>query len=159
MSTTIYEQMRQRLPETLKDPVLFIERDLIRLLIGEADVFRARSKDGSVTDKQMLDLIGKSITQTQEAIDIYMSSKNPTQADELLDDMTVLLAWRKKWTPEAPKCLSVEETEAELVPVLDQIKAMEKEGAAMGLAMKHLKTTGKPVDGTIVKELVQKIRS
>jgi uncharacterized protein len=56
----------------------------------------------------------------------------------------------------APPTLSLEQIEAALAPVADQIKNAPKEGMAMGIAMKSL--AGQPVDSDDVKQAIAAIR-
>lgn len=60
----------------------------------------------------------------------------------------------REWVPAS---LTVDQIQAELEPVADQIKAAPKDGAAIGVAMKTL--AGKPVESDDVRAVVQAIRS
>jgi uncharacterized protein len=64
------------------------------------------------------------------------------------------LALIREWVPPT---LSLEQIEAALAPVTDQIKTAPKDGMAMGIAMKTL--AGQPVDSDVVKQAVTAIRS
>jgi uncharacterized protein len=64
------------------------------------------------------------------------------------------LALIREWVPPA---LSLEQIEAALAPVADQIKAAPKDGMAMGIAMKTL--AGQPVDSDDVKQAIAALRS
>jgi uncharacterized protein YqeY len=64
------------------------------------------------------------------------------------------LALIREWVPPT---LSLEQIEAALAPVADQIKAAPKDGMAMGIAMKTL--AGQPVDSDEVKQAIAAIRS
>ena len=68
------------------------------------------------------------------------------------------------WTPEeialigewVPASLGLDQIQAALAPLADQIQAAPKDGMAMGLAMKAL--AGQPVDSDDVKAAVAAIR-
>jgi uncharacterized protein len=64
------------------------------------------------------------------------------------------LALIREWVPPT---LSLEQIEAALAPVAEQIKAAPKEGMAMGVAMKTL--AGQPVDSDDVKQAIAALRS
>ena len=64
------------------------------------------------------------------------------------------LALIREWVPPT---LSLEQIEAALAPVADQIKAAPKDGMAMGIAMKTL--AGQPVDSDDVKQAIAALRS
>jgi uncharacterized protein len=64
------------------------------------------------------------------------------------------LALIREWVPPT---LSLEQIEAALAPVADQIKAAPKDGMAMGIAMKTL--AGQPVDSDDVKQAITAFRS
>ena len=64
------------------------------------------------------------------------------------------LALIREWVPPT---LSLEQIEAALAPVAEQIKAAPKDGMAMGVAMKTL--AGQPVDSDDVKQAIAALRS
>jgi uncharacterized protein YqeY len=64
------------------------------------------------------------------------------------------LALIREWVPPT---LSLEQIEAALAPVADQIKNAPKDGMAMGIAMKTL--AGQPVDSDDVKQAIAALRS
>jgi uncharacterized protein YqeY len=64
------------------------------------------------------------------------------------------LALIREWVPPS---LSLEQIEAALAPVAEQIRAAPKDGMAMGVAMKTL--AGQPVDSDDVKHAIAALRS
>ena len=58
-----------------------------------------------------------------------------------------------------PKTLGEDDVVALLAPVTQGIRAAANDGAATGVAMKHLKTTGAAVDGKVVSAAVRRIRA
>jgi hypothetical protein len=57
-----------------------------------------------------------------------------------------------------PQTLSVEHITEALSPVADAIRAAKADGAAMGVAMKHLKASGAAVEAGDVQRAVKGLR-
>ena len=55
--------------------------------------------------------------------------------------------------------LSVDAVTEALAPLAEALRAAKSDGHAMGLAMKHLKTSGAVVESAAVQEAIKRVRS
>jgi uncharacterized protein YqeY len=131
---TIVQRMRAQLAESMK------ARDSVRT--NFLRYWIAQLTLGTGAEVADADAIKKMRGILKEA------KSNPTSFSE------AELALIREWVPPT---LSLEQIEAALAPVADQIKAAPKDGMAMGIAMKTL--AGQPVDSDEVKQAIAAIRS
>ncbi len=131
---TIVQRMRAQLAESMK------ARDSVRT--NFLRYWIAQLTLGTGAEVEDADAIKKMRGVLKEA------KSGPTSFSE------AELALIREWVPPA---LGLEQIEAALAPVADQIKTAPKDGMAMGIAMKTL--AGQPVDSDDVKQVIAALRS
>jgi uncharacterized protein len=138
----LLESIKKRSLEATKGRRV-VERNVLRFVIGEVQLMEIRQKK-TLPDEQIATIIRKTIENNKEAL-----SHRP---DEKLEQENRIL------TELLPSTLSQEEIESVLVVQLESIRACGNDGQAMGVAMKHLKSSGVSVLGDDVKAVVSKLR-
>lgn len=125
-----------------------LERDILRVALGE--IQNAENRGQVVTDDEAAKIIRKLIKSNSETL---------ASAGERAELKTKLEEENKILESLLPQQWSIDRIVQELAGLADQIKAAKSEGQATGVAMKHLKSQGAPVEGKDVGEAVKKIRS
>lgn len=139
------DDIRTRMKEAMKAQRV-VERDILRLALGEIQRVEA-TKGADLTDEDAHKIIRKIIKSNEETRD---SAGDRAELITKIEQELVILESL------LPKLWGVDEIVA-AVPA-DEIKAAKSDGQATGVAMKHLKAAGAPVDGKTVTEAVKKIR-
>jgi uncharacterized protein YqeY len=143
----LVNELRARMTEAMrgKDDVA---KNIYRLAYSEMQLASARAgKD--VNDDEVIAILKKLVKSNEETLAV---ATDATQRETLAREIALLTAM-------LPRTLSVPEIVAALAPVADAIRAAGNDGQATGVAMKHLKSTGSPVDGKTVAAAVKQIRS
>ena len=143
----ILDELKARMNGALrgKDEVA---KNIYRLAYSEMQLASARSgKD--VNDDEVIAILKKLVKSNEETLAV---ATDATQRETLAREIALLTAM-------LPRTLSVPEIVAALAPVADAIRAAGNDGQATGVAMKHLKSTGAPVDGKNVAAAVKQLRS
>jgi uncharacterized protein YqeY len=146
--STLVQKMRSRLPETMKDPTLSIEKDVLRLVLGEVQLLEGSNKPAG--DTQVEQLIRKTIEGNKE----MLAHLPPT--DDRRPKLEVELGILERYLP---KTLSEAEILEQLTPLAEQLKGAKSDGAATGMAMGHFKKAGLAVTGQEVGDIVKRLRS
>jgi uncharacterized protein YqeY len=128
-----------------KDPVA---RDVLRLAFGEIQTAEARAGKPP-TEEEATALVKKLVKSNEETL--AMTSDHD-RADTLRRELVVLSAL-------LPKTLTVPQLVDALAGQREALRAAKNDGAATGLAMKHLKGTGAVFDGKDVGEAVKALRA
>ncbi len=130
---TIVQRMRERLRESMK------ARDAIRTQFLRYWIAQLTLGDGSeVADP---DAVKKMRSVLKEA--------KTGQTTFLPEELELIKDW-------VPPTLSSEQVELALAPVAEQIRGADKEGMAMGIAMKAL--AGQPVESEDVRAAIASLR-
>ncbi|MCA9554554.1 MAG: GatB/YqeY domain-containing protein [Myxococcales bacterium] len=124
-----------------------LAKDILRVALGEIQTAEARA-GGPVPDEEAQRILKKLVKSNEETMAI---AKDPDTQAKLKRENEILGGL-------LPKALSVDDIVAALDPVADAIKAAKADGPAMGLAMKHLKQAGAPVEAPDVTAAVKAIR-
>lgn len=143
----LVETMRARVKEAMKAR-REVEKTILRVALGEVQSEEVRNNttlDDAAVEKILRKLV-KSNTETIAATDDAERNAELKAENEVLESLL-------------PKRMTEDEVVAALGPVADDIRAAKADGAAMGLAMKHLKSTGAAVDGKVVSAAVRKLRA
>jgi uncharacterized protein YqeY len=143
----IVDELKARMTEAMrgKDEVA---KNIYRLAYSEIQLASARSgKD--VSDDEAIASLKKLVKSNEETLALATEA---AQREALAREIGLLTAM-------LPKTLGVPEIVAALAPVAEAIRAAGNDGQATGVAMKHLKATGAPVDGKTVAAAVKQIRS
>ena len=143
---TLETQIRQRMSEVgyASDEARFL-----RTVLGEIQLEQNRP---GFDENKALGVIKKSLAGNEETRG-YLSET---------DDRLPRLAWEDGILQSfLPSYLSSDAIRGllEAAGAIDSIASANNEGQAMGLAMKHLKSSGALVEGGTVKEVVQGLRS
>ncbi len=123
-------------------------RDLLRVVMGELQTVSSRTGK-SLDDEQAQQVVRKIAKSVQEMIDV---SDRPEAVEQAKQELAILESL-------LPKTLSMEEIVTALEPVKDAILGAGNDGQAIGIAMKHLKSTGAAVEGRTVGEAVRSLRA
>ena len=140
------EEIRKRVKDAIKNKQT-LERDILRLALGELQRVEM-TKGSELTEEEAQKVIRKIIKSNEEtrsvAGDRAETIEKLTQEIALLESLL-------------PKVWGVEEIIAALPA--DEIQQAKSDGQATGVAMKHLRALGAPVDGKTVGAAVAKIRN
>lgn len=122
-------------------------RDVLRLALGEIQMAEVRG-GRAPTDDEATAIVKKLVKSNEETLALTSDDR----ADTLRREIAVLSSL-------LPKSLSVEQIVEALSSQAEALRAAKNDGAATGMAMKHLKTTGAVFDGKDVGEAVKKLRA
>ena len=145
----LLDQLKDRIKQAMRDKNV-LEKDLLRVVVGDLETELARR--GSLPDSEAERILRKMVKSNRETYQALQSV--PEKADELVkldQELVVLESF-------LPKSLSPEEVAAALADVIADLKSVEQDGQATGIAMKHLKSSGAVVDGKVVAEVVKQLR-
>lgn len=142
----LVDELKKRIATAVKDgdPVA---RDVLRLALGEIQTAEAR-KNAQLSDEEVAAALRKLVKSNEETLSLSGEGERAVTLKKEIEVLSSLL----------PKQLSVDEIVAALAPSVDAIKAAKADGQAVGVAMKHLKSTGASVTGSDVQAAVKKIR-
>jgi uncharacterized protein len=147
----LVEELKKRITTAMKDGDT-VARDVLRLALGEiqmAEVRRAEAgKADKLTDEEAAGVLRKLVKSNEETLGLSGEGESAVTLKKEIEILTSLL----------PKQMSVDEIVAALASQVDAIKAAKADGQAVGVAMKHLKSTGASVTGNDVQTAVKKIR-
>lgn len=124
-------------------------RDILRLVLGEIQAGEAR-KNAPASEEEVATAVRKLIKANEETLGL--SQDDGDRASTLRREIEILSAF-------LPKQLSVDDIVEALASQHAAIKEAKADGQATGVAMKHLKTAGLPVNGNDVGLAVKRIRS
>lgn len=142
----LIEEIRKRRTEALKARDT-VTKEVLNVALGEIDTIAARA-GREATDEDCLQVVRKLVKSNEET---RAAATDEAQRATLTREIEVLSAL-------LPRTLGVPEVVAALAPVADALRAAPNDGAATGVAMKHLKTTGAAVDGKVVAQAVKQVR-
>ena len=123
-----------------------VAKNILRLALSEIQLAEARGQE--VDDAAGHKIIRKLLASNDETLQVTTEEGTRTQ---LQKENEILLAL-------VPQQLGVEQIIEVLAPVRDAIAGAKADGPAMGLAMKHLKSTGAAVEGDSVRQAITQIR-
>ena len=123
-------------------------RDVLRLALGEIQMAEVRGGKAP-TDDEAAAIVKKLVKSNEETLALTSDTE---RADALRREIIVLSSL-------LPKTLSVEQLVEALSSQAEALRAAKNDGAATGMAMKHLKGTGAVFDGKDVGEAVKKLRA
>jgi uncharacterized protein YqeY len=141
------DEIRRRRTEAFKNRDS-VTKEVLNVAIGEIDTIAARH-GRDITDEDCLGVLRKLVKSNEET---RAAATDEAQRATLTREIEVLNAL-------LPKSLDAEGVVAALAPVAAAVKAAPNDGAATGVAMKHLKSTGAVVDGKVVSAAVRAIRT
>ena len=142
----LVDELKKRIATSVKDGDS-VARDVLRLALGEIQTAEAR-KNTQLSDEEAAAALRKLVKSNEETLGLSGEGERATTLKKEIEVLTSLL----------PKQMSVDEIVAALAPSVDAIKAAKADGQAVGVAMKHLKSTGASVTGNDVQAAVKQIR-
>lgn len=125
-----------------------VARDVLRLAFGEIQTAEARA-GRPPTDDEAAALVKKLVKSNEETLALTTDAERAAALRLELVALTALL----------PKTMTVEQLVEALAPHAEVLRAAKNDGAATGLAMKHLKAAGAVFDGKDAGEAVRRLRS
>lgn len=125
-----------------------VAKEILKVTLGELDVLESRSGD-KPDDAQAAKVVKKLMKSNEETLALARTDEERATLKRELEVLAELL----------PKSMSAEEVAQALAGVRDQIVGAAGDGAATGIAMKHLKSIGADVDGKTVSAAVQQLRA
>jgi uncharacterized protein YqeY len=124
-----------------------VEKEILRVCLGEITTAEARA-EANFSDEQVQGVLRKLVKSNREALE---SAESPDARSELEQELRVLESL-------LPRALSVDELVGALAPVADAVRGAPGAGPAMGIAMKHLKSSGATFESRDVNEAIARIR-
>lgn len=140
-----------KIRENLKDALLARDegrKSILRVVIGDVQTQEAKQKK-EVSDTDIIKIVQRIIKSNEETMAV-MDSANPSFAALKLENeiLSVYL----------PKTMEEAEVRTLLEPLREDIKSAKATGAAMGVAMKVLKPTGKAIENSVVSKVIEEMR-
>lgn len=142
----LVEELKKRITSSVKEGDT-VARDVLRLALGEIQTAEAR-KAATLSEEEAAAALRKLVKSNEETLGLTTDGERSAALKKEIEVLTSLL----------PKSMSVDEIVAALASQVDAIKAAKADGQAVGVAMKHLKSTGASVTGNDVQVAVKKIR-
>lgn len=143
----ILEAIRARVAQAVREKD-DVARDVLRLALGEVQMAEVRSGKPQ-GDDEVAAIVRKLVKSNEETL---AAAADGPQAPALRREIEVLAAL-------LPKGMSVDDLVAALAPVAEAIRAAKNDGAATGVAMKHLKAAGGTFSGQDVGLAVKRVRA
>jgi hypothetical protein len=141
------DEIRTRMMAAMKAHAT-VEKEILRVALGEISTEESRhgvNLDDAAVEK-ILRKLCKSNGETIAALSDEEQKRVLHEENAVLESLL-------------PKQLGEDDVVAALAPVADAIRAAAADGPAVGIAMKHLKTSGAAVDGRTVSAAVKRLRS
>jgi len=144
----ITAQVTARVKQALIEKNAF-ERDLFKVVLGDLQMAATR-KGADLTEAEEQGVVKSMVKSLNETL----ANAEGAAADTARAELEILEAL-------LPKSMSEDEVRAALEPAADAVKAAPSDGAATGVAMKHLKQAagGAAIDGKVVAAVVKDLRS
>lgn len=143
----IADDIKKRIAEAMKAKKQ-VDREILRLALSE--IQNVENRTGTpATDEEAVQIIRKLVKSNGETLAAGPSAEARARLEEENRILDSLL----------PKTWDADRIAAELAPVAQEIRAAKSDGQATGVAMKHLKAAGAPVQGKDVGDAVKKLRT
>lgn len=124
-----------------------LERGILKVVLGEIETIESRGGD-SLDDDAVIKIVRKLIKSNEESME---ATADPARRETLAAETEIL----ESLVPAALDAAAIVEA---LAPVGDEIRGAKADGPAMGIAMRHLKSTGAVVESRDVNAAVRTIR-
>jgi len=126
-----------------------VARNILGLALGEIQTAEARA-NRALAEDEAIAVLRKLVKSNEETLG--HAKDDPARTAELRREIEILAAL-------LPAALTPAAVAGALAPVADALRAAKSDGQAMGVAMKHLKSTGAVVEAAVVQEAVRAVRS
>ena len=144
---TLKAEIKERITAAMKAG-RSLEKEILRVAYGEIQTLEARSGKAP-SDQESEKVVRKLIKSNRETL---AASPSTEQAEVLNQEIAILEEL-------LPKSLSQEELKELLAAVAAEVKSAPSQGAAMGVAMKHLKGNASgDIDASKVAQIVAQLR-
>jgi uncharacterized protein len=124
-----------------------VARNILGLALGEIQTAEARA-NRALGDDEAMAVLRRLVKSNEETLG--HAKDDPLRAAELKREIDLLAEL-------LPSALSADAVAAALAPVADALRAAKTAGQAMGVAMKHLKSSGAVVEATAVQEAIRRV--
>jgi uncharacterized protein len=154
IATVLVDEIKARITRARREKD-DVARDVLGLALGEIQTAEARA-NRSLRDDEAVAVVLKLLKSNEETLSLASEDGAGGQGPELR-----ALALRHEiqvLSSLIPATLSPDSIERELASVADEVRAAKSEGQAMGVAMKHIKTTGARVESASVLQAIQRLR-
>lgn len=141
----LVDEIRRQMMAAMKAGEV-VRKEVLRVAMGEITMGAERA--GGADDGFAQQVLRRLVKSNQETLRL---TADPAQQAVLREEIAVLESL-------LPQGMSVDAMVEALAPVRDAIAAAPNEGAATGVAMKHLKSLGAAVSGRDVGEAVRRMR-
>lgn len=142
----LLETLKARITQAVKEKDN-VARDILRLAFGEVQTSEARN-GRALEDGEVAAVLKKLVKSNEETLALAGEGDRAATLRRENEVLASLL----------PKTLSPEQIVEALAAQADAIKAAKSDGQAMGVAMKHMKSTGAAVEAADVTAAVKRIR-
>jgi uncharacterized protein YqeY len=140
----LLDEIKARITRAMKEKDE-VARDVLRLAFGEVQTAEA-NKARALADEEVAAVLRKLVKSNEETLSLG------GEDEKLRHEIAVLQSL-------LPKSLTPEQIAEALSSQADAIRAAKSDGQAMGVAMKHLKSTGASVEANDVTAAVKKLRA
>lgn len=142
----LIDELKKRMVTAMKAHKT-VEKELLRTALGEITM-KAHTQGVEASDALVLEVLRKLAKSTEQTMAVAPAEQKEQLAQELAMLAELL-----------PQAASVDSVRAALEAVSDAIVGAKSDGAATGVAMKHLKSLGLEADGKIVGQAVAALRA
>jgi uncharacterized protein YqeY len=144
----LVDEIKKKTAEAVKSGDT-VARDVLRLALGEVQTAEAR-KNAALSDDEVAQTLRKLVKSNEETLAALPEGDARIQA--IRHELATL-------TSVLPAQLTPEQIAEKLADLRDAIKAAPNDGAATGIAMKHLKAAGAAVNGKDVGAAIKLLRT
>lgn len=142
----LLDTLKARITQAVKEKDE-VARDVLRLAFGEVQTSEARN-ERPLRDEEVAAILKKLVKSNDETLALAGEGERAATLRKENEILSSLL----------PKAMSPEQIVDALQSQVEAIKAAKADGQAMGVAMKHLKSTGATVEAADVTAAVKRIR-
>jgi uncharacterized protein YqeY len=141
------DDIKKQMMQAMKNRAT-VEKEILRVALGEIQMTEVRAGK-ALADEEAAAVVRKLVKANQETLAVSEDAEQKRVLEEEIRILQALL----------PSTWDVARIASELAAVADKVKAAPNDGAATGVAMKHLKAAGAPVDGKDVAAAVKQLRA
>jgi uncharacterized protein YqeY len=140
----LIDEIKARITRAMKEKDE-VARDVLRLAFGEVQTAEANG-GRPLKDEEVAAIVRKIVKSNDETLNLGGENEQLRRENTVLQSLL-------------PKSLTPDQIAEALAPQAEAIRAAKNDGQAMGVAMKHLKSTGATVEANDVTAAVKKLRA
>ena len=143
----ITDELKKQMPAAMqaRDE---IGKNVLGLALGEIQTGEARA-NRPLTEVEAIAVVRKLLKSNEETLALGGENAGAPALRREIEILAALL----------PKSMSAEDIAVALAPVAEAVRAAKSDGQAMGVAMKHLKSSGAAVEASDVQKAVAQLRA